>query len=61
MLRVIDMDLFSSWLPASPSAVLRPAPSFKVALQNPRGRVYRLKPGPGEATGVFTCPAMDVF
>jgi hypothetical protein len=32
-------------------------PPFEVALENPRGRVYRLKLNPGESAEVFTRPA----
>lgn len=32
-------------------------PPFEVALENSRGRIYRLKLGPGEATEAFTRPA----
>jgi len=60
-MHVIAMELKSSSPSASPGAALRPAPPFKVALQNPRGRVYRLKLEPGEATGAFTRPANSVL
>jgi len=32
-------------------------PPFALSLENPRGRIYRLKLGPGESTDVFTRPA----
>jgi len=32
-------------------------PPFELALENPRGRIYRLKLSPGESTEVFTRPA----
>jgi hypothetical protein len=32
-------------------------PPFEVALENSRGRIYRLKLGPGESTDVFSRPA----
>ena len=32
-------------------------PPFEIAMQNARGRVYRLKLGPGDATDAFTRPA----
>jgi len=59
MLRVIAMELKSPSPFGAPGAALRPAPPFEVALQNPRGRVYRFKLGPGEAAGAFTRPAIS--
>lgn len=53
---VIAMELMSS-APAGVAAVpQRPGSAFKVALENPRGRVYRLTLAPGESTEAFTRP-----
>jgi mannose-6-phosphate isomerase-like protein (cupin superfamily) len=54
---VIAMELMSPTPAGSATATQRPSPAFKVALENPRGRVYRVTMAPGESTGTFTRPA----
>jgi len=52
---VMALELMSP--PAVPSTTVpRPGSAFKVALENPRGRVYRITLAPGETTDVFTRP-----
>jgi hypothetical protein len=53
---VIAMELMSPAAAAS-TAMPRSGPAFKVALENARGRVYRLALVPGESSDVFTRPS----
>ena len=54
---VIAMELMSPTPTGSATATQRPSSTFKVALENPRGRAYRLTLVPGESTEAFTRPA----
>jgi len=54
---VIAMELLSPSPAGSAPTTQRPGPAFKVALENPRGRVYRVTLAPGESTETFTRPA----
>jgi hypothetical protein len=51
------MELMSPTPAGFATATQRPGPAFKVALENPRGRVYRVTIAPGESTETFTRPA----
>ena len=57
MFHVIAMELLSSTPAGSAITTQRPGPAFKVALENPRGRAYRITLAPGESTETFTRPA----
>jgi len=53
---VIAMELLAS--PAGPTTTSqRVGPAFKLALENSRGRVYRITLAPGESTATFMRPA----
>lgn len=54
---VIAMELLSPTPTGSATATQRPSSTFKVALENPRGRAYRVTLAPGESTETFTRPA----
>jgi hypothetical protein len=54
---VIAMELLSPTPAGSATTAQRPGSAFKVALENPRGRVYRVTLAPGESTEPFTRPA----
>jgi len=53
---VIAIELMSP-TPSGAATPSRPGSAFKVALENPRGRVYRLTLAPGESTEAFTRPS----
>ena len=54
---VIGIELLSP-TPAGPAtATHRPGAAFKMVLENPRGRAYRVILAPGEATETFARPA----
>jgi mannose-6-phosphate isomerase-like protein (cupin superfamily) len=54
---VIAMELMSAAPARSATTTQRPGSAFKVALENPRGRAYRVTLAPGESTETFTRPA----
>lgn len=54
---VIAMELLSPTPAGSASTTQRPGSAFKVALENPRGRAYRVILAPGESTETFIRPA----
>lgn len=54
---VINMELLSPTPAGSATTAQRPGSAFKVALENPRGRAYRVTLAPGESTETFTRPA----
>lgn len=49
---VIAMELMSS--AGAVTAAQRPGAAFKIVMENPRGRAYRLTLAPGESTEAFT-------
>lgn len=53
----IALELMAPAAAGSASASESRFPPFELALENSRGRVYRLKLNPGESTDVFTRPA----
>ena len=54
---VIAMELLSPTPAGSATTDKRLGSAFKVALENPRGRAYRVNLAPGESTERFTRPA----
>ena len=58
---VIAMELTSPTPAGSATTTQRPGSAFKVALENPRGRAYRVTLAPGESTETFTRPAGSVL
>ena len=54
---VMDIELLIPAAVGAQSASVRPIPPFKIALENARGRAYRLVLKPAESTGLFTRPA----
>jgi len=54
---VIAMELLSPTHAGSATATHGPGSAFKIVLENPRGRAYRVSLGPGEATETSTRPA----
>lgn len=54
MVHLIAMELLSPTPTGSPAAAQRPSSTFKVVLENPRGRAYRVALAPGESTETFT-------
>jgi mannose-6-phosphate isomerase-like protein (cupin superfamily) len=50
---VIAMELLSPTPASSATATQRPSSTFKVVLESPRGRVYRVTLAPGESTETF--------
>ena len=54
---VIAMELMSPTPAGSATTTRRPGSAFEVALENPRGRAYRVTLAPGESTETFTRPA----
>lgn len=56
ILHVLALELLSPVPAGAATSAQRPGAAFKVALENPRGRAYRLMLAPGESTGPFTRP-----
>jgi hypothetical protein len=56
-MHVIATELLTAPAAGAASASQERFPPFEVALENPRGRIYRLKLNPGESADVFTRPA----
>jgi hypothetical protein len=55
---VVDMEILNNaQLGTGTPAAKRPESSFKIALENSRGRAYDLVLKPGESTSLFTRPA----
>jgi hypothetical protein len=54
---VVALELLAPAAPGPASASQERFPPFEVALENSRGRLYRLKLGSGESTEAFTRPA----
>lgn len=54
---VVALELLAPAAPGPASASQDRFPPFEVALENSRGRIYRLKLGPGDSTETFTRPA----
>ena len=54
---LIAMELLSPTPAGSATTTQRPGSTFKVALENPRGRAYRITLAPGESTETFIRPA----
>jgi hypothetical protein len=54
---VIAIELLAPTPPGSATVTQRPSSTFKVALENPRGRAYHFTLAPGESTESFTRPA----
>ena len=54
---VIAMELLSSTPDGAATTAQRSGSAFKIALENPRGRAYRVTLAPGESTETFTRPA----
>lgn len=57
IVHVSALELLESAAAGPASAPQDRFPPFEVALENSRGRIFRLKLGPGEATEAFTRPA----
>jgi hypothetical protein len=53
-IHLIAMELLSPTPTGTATATQRPSSTFKVVLENPRGRAYRVALAPGESTETFT-------
>ena len=57
-LHVVDIEILNNLrLGSGVAAPKRSEPSFKIVMENSRGRAYDIVLKPGESTGVFTRPA----
>jgi hypothetical protein len=58
---VVGLELLSPTPASASPTAQRSGSAFKVALENPRGRAYRITLGPGEATDTFVRPRRSVL
>lgn len=56
-LHVVDIEILNNAKLGSDAATAKRPESFKIVLENPRGRAYDLVLKPGESTAAFTRPA----
>ena len=56
-IHVVDIELQDSAPSGKQRPPARPDPPFKIAMENTRGRVYRVNLQPGESTGLFLRPS----
>jgi hypothetical protein len=54
---VVDIEILNNGLGSGIPGTKRPEPSFKIVLENSRGRAYDFVLKPGESTAVFARPA----